>query len=68
VVNYLCGVDWSLVPAWSHKPLDAGSNPASASKFSKGHVATSKSLGTCSVRILRRSFGLSKSRVRQRAA
>src|SRR5205085_6719233 len=25
-----CGVDWSLVPARSHKPYDAGSNPASA--------------------------------------
>lgn len=25
-----CGVDWSLVPARSHKPFDAGSNPASA--------------------------------------
>lgn len=25
-----CGVDWSLVPARSHKPYHAGSNPASA--------------------------------------
>src|SRR5262249_8265760 len=25
-----CGVDWSLVPARSHEPSDAGSNPASA--------------------------------------
>src|SRR6266851_2615930 len=25
-----CGVDWSWFPARSHKPFDAGSNPASA--------------------------------------
>lgn len=27
-------MDWSPVPAWSHKPLDAGSNPVPATTFS----------------------------------
>src|SRR5208337_87284 len=28
-----CGVDWSRVPAWSHKPFHVGSNPTPATSF-----------------------------------
>src|SRR5262249_44723267 len=30
-----CGVDWSWLPARSHKPSDAGSNPASATALAE---------------------------------
>lgn len=34
----LCGMDWSMVPAWSHKPDNGGSNPPPASNQGSGRL------------------------------